>query len=301
MVKCEKQCPDEIRCRRVLRCSTTCEVVPVTKYHCEMVEDEVPYTVCRKVQVKVCKQVPVKVTRIEQDICTRQVPVTVRRMVPETTTRQVVINTKRKVRGAYVDEAGEGHACAAPNRSFVEGACWRKTLTCVNQRMVRETICKEIPCTTMTTVRETRVKQVPYTVCNMVPQTRTKMVSCKVTDMVCEKKIQRVPYTVTSMVPCSVTRQVKEKVTEMVPYTVCVQVPVTYCEQIPCTVTKRVPVCVERDVCVRKLRLDPVCNDPCLKGFIGRLQPLDSVMKGGNHQAPSTQAPSSGLSFNQAP
>jgi len=300
LVRCEMQCPDEIRCRKYPRWTTCCEVVPVTRYEKHVIEEEVPYTVCRKVKVQVCKQVPVKVSRLEQQVCTRQVPVTVRRMVPETFTRQVVINKSRKARGAYVDGSGIAHACPAPGREFVEGACWQKTLTCVNHRMVPETVTRQVPCTTYNEVQEKRTKQVPYTVCRMEQKPRTRIGCCKVTEMVEETKVRRIPYTVCNMVPCTVTRVVKEKVCEMVPHTVKVQVPVTYCEQIACTVTKKVPVCVEKEVCVRKVRLEPVCQDPCLKGFINRVQPVDPGYKG-RQAPPNAQSPVTGLTFHQTP
>jgi hypothetical protein len=292
LVKCETQCPDEIRCRRVPRIVTCCEVVPVTRYERHVIEEEVPYTVCRKVRVKVCKQVPVKVTRTVQEVCTKQVPVTVRRMVPETYTRQVVVNKTRQICGAYVDRKEIGHANPGFGRNFVEGACWEKTLTCVKHRIVCEESVKQVPCVNYRVVMEKRVKQVPYTVCRMEQRTKTRMVNCKFTEMVEETKTRQIPYTVCNMVPRSRTRVVKEKVCEMVSYTVKVPVPVTYTDQIECTVSKKVPICVEKDVCVRKLRLDPICQDPCLKGFIHRLQPVDS---GINHQAPySGQSPSRG-------
>jgi len=312
LVKCEVQCPDEIRCRRVPRIVTCCEMVPVTKYERHVIEEEIPYTVCRKVKVQECRQVPVKVARIVHEVCTKQVPVTVRRMVPETVTRQVVVNKTRQVRGAYVDKKGVGHANPWLGRRFVEGACWEKTLTCVKRRTVCEETVRQVPCVNYKMVMEKRVKQVPYTVCRMEQRSTTRMVNCKVTDMVEETKTRKIPYTVCTIVPCCRTRVVKEKVCEMVPYTVKVPVPVTYTEQIECVVKKRVPICVEKDVCVRRLRLDPVCQDPCLQGLMQRVQPVDPVrrqapqgaqapyVQSPKSQSPSIQAPITKLSFTQS-
>jgi hypothetical protein len=175
-------------------------MVPVTRYERHVIEEEIPYTVCRKVKVQECRQVPVKLARIVHEVCTKQVPVTVRRMVPETVTRQVVVNKTRQVRGAYVDKKGVGHANPWLGRRFVEGACWEKTLTCVKRRTVCEETVRQVPCVNYKMVMEKRVKQVPYTVCRMEQRSTTRMVNCKVTDMVEETKTRKIPYTVCTIV-----------------------------------------------------------------------------------------------------
>jgi hypothetical protein len=272
-VKCESQCPDQVCSRRVFRTRTICCEVPVTKIVKECVVDKVPYTVCKKVPVTVCKQVPVKVCKVVCETCTKQVPVTKTRMVTEKVVKQVPYTTTRLARGAYVDPAdGHGYADPGEGRSFVEGAQYQKTVSTTRKRMVTETLTKMVPYTTYKTVQETCSKMVPYTVCRMVPCTEKKMVPCKVTEMVTETRTKKIPYTTCTMEPCTINKTVSEKVTKMVPHTVTVKVPYTVCEQVPVNVCKRVPVCVEKEVCVRKPRIVALCDDPCDPGHLGKLK-----------------------------
>ena len=279
-------------------CETRC--VPV----CETVIKECQYVVCRKVCEEVLKDVVCSETRTEVEtrfkkVCrTEKVPVTccktVERKHLEWVTEQYCVPGKRIVTW----KRDPANFCFDP--CTMKGACDPGRLVKCETQCPDEIRCRRVPrivtcCEVVPVTRYERhviEEEVPYTVCRMEQRTKTRMVNCKFTEMVEETKTRQIPYTVCNMVPRSRTRVVKEKVCEMVSYTVKVPVPVTYTDQIECTVSKKVPICVEKDVCVRKLRLDPICQDPCLKGFIHRLQPVDS---GINHQAPySGQAPSRG-------
>jgi hypothetical protein len=289
--KCETQCPDQVCSRRVYRTRTICCEVPVTKNVKECIVEKVPYTVCKKVPVTVCKQVPVKVSKVVCETCTKQVPVTTTRMVTEKVVKSVPYTTRRVAHGAYVDSKdGMGYADPGEGRSFVEGAKYQKVVTTTRRRLVSETVVKKVPYTVYKDVQETCTKMVPYTTCRMVPCTQKKTVACKVTEMVTETHTKKVPYTVCSMEPCTINKTVSEKVTKMVPHTVTVKVPYTVCEQVPVTTCKRVPVCVEKEVCVKKPRLVAVCNDPCDPCHLSRLN--DRLCGKGGPCDPGPQAPS---------
>jgi hypothetical protein len=267
---CKVQCPDEVRCRKVWKCETRCEVVPCTRTIKECVHEKVPYTVCKKVPITTHKQVPYTVCTMTHETIVKKVPYTVTTMHTEVIRRQVPYQVTRRCMGAWVDtaaasgtpgSAGAGHGsegcatgyeCPGPGRTFQCGAYATRTWTTTSTRMVQEVVRKQVPYTVYRTVTEECVKTVPYTVCKMVPHTVKKLVPYTVCEMHQETIVKKVPYTTCTTVPYTVHYKVPYTVTECVPVTVCKQVAVQVCKEVPVRVCRKVPC-----------ECPPACEAPC--------------------------------------
>lgn len=177
--KIAKAIEPETRCRRVLRCSTVCESVPVTRMVREVVSEEVPYTICRKVAVCTIKEVPCKVRKVYMDECVKEVPYTTCRYECEKIVKEVPYTTVRIAKGAYVDGEGKGHKRPGSDSEgskatakgkmkgaskawpFVEGSHWDESYTTCHTRIEREMLTKTVPCVTWTTQVEEKPKWSP--------------------------------------------------------------------------------------------------------------------------------------------